>query len=813
MIAFVSFQMALNNRRNLTTIITILAITQFPLSDPFLTTSPDMSKAYTSAKSSNTTAVTSEFLDFQTSSMDTENHPPTQWENTTFRNSNLSNLADKSQVLQENEKISYLATNKTNRSTQKSKSFMTGLARIGADESLERVLDSCHEDIDILNKSMNSSAMGSPSCTLKQIKKERMEKSSDDGISEPPMNSLEPDPTLTFTCEDRCGKELSFPCSCSASCVVYGTCCDNLTQHCPHVWEEGMTRFGHMLGADTLCHEDFAYIISSCPSSPRKNADGKEVTLSTVQKPVLKNVNISLESHIPKSDRVGTTLRTRDISGLDSEKISKLGREVQRSIVERLKLALSAAPVTDLDTGFTFINKSIYDCNNMSQSTALVWSVASAWTDLSPVMLEDLDRFDFLNHYQFEFDHEIFKAHQCLTYVVETCKQTKGLSELNQIYAEKCQKSRLALIMSRLSKTVLYRNIFCGYCNEGRHDKYSLVVAEELMYRQKGFQVLMSFSESGTINVRLFHPGSAREVLSWSQAHCPIPDHSTGLSVSSGLIEEPANAESDRQAVCSTTCLDNYFKALTDGVCKAEHRALLAIADDGLPPLCPSAMKGLANFLVCGLKSEAKTLSHTDWSSESVSVMFDTSTNKILYVIEINLALIARISRVFSNRKSDVIPNLYHVAILVKSFNNYRSSHDLCSGQNLGNQNLRSGIQEIRTSPIESYVSRLRLNLTEGMEQLRGPVVSKQSTTTVCLTPVYFAHTVKPDYLKCMEDPERERDKSLLHDFQSSPCFSHIENLEMPDSNGADTVQKRDAIHLMCVLPLIILMMLFVKDI
>ncbi|GFO19859.1 hypothetical protein PoB_004636400 [Plakobranchus ocellatus] len=780
-----------------------MAITLLPMSGPLLAASPDMSKAHASAKSLNTPAVASELsLANQADSVYTDD-PPVQKENVTCGRSNLSSSPDKTQVSQENGNISCLAINETNHLKEQRKSHTTGLARIGTDESLAGRPDSCHVDFDILNRSINFSGIRSPNCTLKQFKKEHTDTNTGDIISLPQMKSLKPDKTLTFTCQGRCGKEISFPCSCSASCVVYGTCCDNITQDCPHVLEEGMTRFDRMLGADIVCHEDFIYMISSCPSSPRKSAKEKGVTFSSTQTPAVKNSNINLESQIPKLNDVGTNLGTTDIFGLDTGKSSKSGREVQESIVERLKLALSAAPVTDSDTGFTFINKSIYECNNMSQSTALTWSVASAYTAISPVILEDLGRLNFLNRYQFEFEEEIFMAHQCKSNVVETCDENESPNELNQIYAEKCQESNALIV----SKNVHYRNIFCGFCNEGSHDKYRLVLEENISYRHQGFQILMSISESGTINVRLSKLG----MLSWSHAHCPIPDHKTELSSSSRLIEEWANADSDQRAVCSTTCQDNYFKAPTDGLCKTERRALLAIANDGLSPLCPSAMKGLANFLVCGLKSEVKSLNHSDWSAQSVSVMFDASTNKTLYVVEINLAVIMMTDRIFSHLVRDAIPNTYHVAILVQTFRNYRFSNGLCPKQKLINQHHKPGLRIIRTSTLESYLDRASFNLTKGMEQLRGPIINKQNTTTVCLTPVYFAKKPELKYLKCMEDPVHERDKSLVHDFRGSPCFSYLENLELPDTNGAVTAQKRDAIFLMRVLAFTILMVLLVK--
>ncbi|GFO45508.1 hypothetical protein PoB_007201300 [Plakobranchus ocellatus] len=313
----------------------------------------------------------------------------------------------------------------------------------------------------------------------------------------------------------------------------------------------------------------------------------------------------------------------------------------------------------------------------MSQSTALLWSVASKYTAVSPVMLEDLERLNFKNQYKLEFDKEIFKAHQCDNNIVETCNQTAGSGEINQILAEKCRE-RTAIV---ISKFFLYRNIFCAYCNQGSHDKYSLYKPEKPIFRHQGFQVLMSLSDSGTINVRIFKPGVSRVLLPWSHAQCPIPDPNTELSVSPGLIEETANAESDSRDVCSVACQSNYFKSPTDGRCKTQHRAFLAVADDGLPPLCPSAMKGLANFLVCGLKSEVKSLSYADWSSQSVTVVFDASTNKTLYVVKINLDLISITDKIFSVSPRDSIQNIYHVALLVKSFKTYRSSLDFAHGR------------------------------------------------------------------------------------------------------------------------------------
>ena len=62
-----------------------------------------------------------------------------------------------------------------------------------------------------------------------------------------PFFGVRLDERLTFTCRGRCGLEISFPCGCSPVCVVYGTCCDDIALDCPQVFEEGWSRFGHLV--------------------------------------------------------------------------------------------------------------------------------------------------------------------------------------------------------------------------------------------------------------------------------------------------------------------------------------------------------------------------------------------------------------------------------------------------------------------------------------------------------------------------------------------------------------------------------------
>ncbi|GFO35255.1 hypothetical protein PoB_006176000 [Plakobranchus ocellatus] len=105
---------------------------------------------------------------------------------------------------------------------------------------------------------------------------------------------------LTFTCQGRCGKKISFPCSCSATCVIYGTCCDNMAQDCPHVWEEGLTKFDLIRTSDFICDQNSIYTIVSCPVVERnemepetsnKQMSRQETGSLKIQNQLLSNLN------------------------------------------------------------------------------------------------------------------------------------------------------------------------------------------------------------------------------------------------------------------------------------------------------------------------------------------------------------------------------------------------------------------------------------------------------------------------------------------------------------------------------------------
>ncbi|GFN99332.1 hypothetical protein PoB_002583800 [Plakobranchus ocellatus] len=618
------------------------------------------------------------------------------------------------------------------------------------------------------------------------------------------------DSPLTFTCEGHCGERHSFPCACSPTCVIYGTCCDNIAEHCPHIWEEGRTRFDHILTAEFICDKDSLHKIISCPRPVKNDFDEKSVQWVQFLRTNLKGEKAGVDSENRLSSDITGTLNSLGVVGENSTRPAEPEKDSKTPILQRLRMALSNVPVTDSDTGLTFINKDIYACNNMPESTALPWSVSLEYQFKSPTSLEDFDHGQALNNFQPEFNQEIFKAHICLLHIIDTCERRAGFEQFYEEYADKCKES-FEVVFAKAPPHSLYRNRFCAYCNQGRHDEFLPLQNNRVDFKQPDFRVVFSLSEMNTMVFRLGKSSNAMAGfvrLPWSQAECSVPENMPSASFSG-----PSNtgvSQLERQPECSATCHDPSFTVRSDGICKAEHEVLLAVADDGLPPLCTAALTGLAQFLSCGLKSEVENLRDADFGSHSVSVVFDSSTNRKLYVVKMNIALTQISSLIFSEAANDFFTNVHKVAVLIKAFKDYRLLHIVCKKH--VEETRDTALKVITTLPLASWMSMIvrDTGFSRSMEQLRGPVLDNQTTTTVCLTVVSSSFNLHLDMLRCMDDPVYESDVPWVHEFRSSPCFFYLENNESAASNGCVCVRVGKGFFIEKILPLFLLTIVFI---
>ncbi|GFN74501.1 hypothetical protein PoB_000100700 [Plakobranchus ocellatus] len=511
--------------------------------------------------------------------------------------------------------------------------------------------------------------------------------------------SLDDDLFLTFTCKGRCGRKISFPCSCSAICVIYGTCCDNMAHDCPHVWEKGLIRFDLIRTSDFICDQNSIYTIISCPKKKKEIVHRNEMKQETSNKQMTMDETENLQNRNRFLSNLDTTEQTQHVVGDNTTSVIESEKTRKDSITSRLLEALSAAPVTDSDTGLTFINKTVYNCNK----------------------------------------------------------------------------------------------IFCAYCSEGRHKEYRLLLSNSVPLTSSPFQVLMTLTEDAFSLKKVKHGFEVFRVP-WSQAKCPIHAPSS---------ENVEKSDHDSQIQCSVTCADPNFTLRSDGMCKAPHGALLGIADDGLAPLCPEAMAGLAQFIECGLKQEIETLRNADFSAPSVTVVFDSSLNRSLYLVRLHFDLPRPSRMIFSYEEGDTTKNLYSVALLAKSFHHYRKSQKICP---LREEDEKNADLKVYASTSLNKLDRT-LNIPHVMEELRGRIVNYQYKTTVCITQTVYCNrecskNLNPNQLLCMDDPVHERDSAWISRFHSSSCFYHLDKLKTKAKNRATTLRQDSESLLQYVLSL-----------
>ncbi|KAK3794983.1 hypothetical protein RRG08_007299 [Elysia crispata] len=133
----------------------------------------------------------------------------------------------------------------------------------------------------------------------------------------------------------------------------------------------------------------------------------------------------------------------------------------------------------------------------------------------------------------------------------------------------------------------------------------------------------MSLTTTGKYSLSVINPASV--TVPWLSSQC---------SISEAPIEQQTSDQipggQRTSTVCATTCSNNDFTLRADGMCKNQYKALVALVDDGLPPLCDSAKPVLANFITCGLKHLLPSLKHADFHPPSVKVKFDTRLNRTL---------------------------------------------------------------------------------------------------------------------------------------------------------------------------------------
>ena len=601
------------------------------------------------------------------------------------------------------------------------------------------------------------------------------------------LSVAELDTILTYTCKDRCGQDMPFPCSCAAICVVYNTCCENIILDCPHIVQEGLARFDHLVNTDKVCSENYVYIIASCPeqednSIMRDKSDFSGILDSEKQGLGKSKRNDSWEDEQMKN--------VQDQNITPPPGLSDKGEKTGTTLADRLHAAFLSVPVTDRHTGFTFINKTVYDCHNMPDSSVLPWSIYLEYEFSNPKQLEDLiNKNSRLDHFTPPFSTHILRPHQCIQDIIASCSHTwlfqvdKYPRDSIESVSQKC--SEVSAVMN--SWEMYYQNRYCFYCNGGLRDRdyetYSRLHIGGAPERRQGLRILMSEEPSGDFSLSLNRP--AHQVkgvkLSWERASCSLPS-----SVSQG--------SKTVGSTCSATCRVPFSPG-SDGRCRAPHTSLVALAADHLPPLCDRALSGLARFIECGLKTTVEPLKDAEFHRPTGSVHFSPSLNKTLYVVKLNVALPVVSTTIYDTPNGHFLSHIHHLAFLIKSLNQPGLFEDACDNQDIRSFQDKSG--EIRTEKLNAngYTidGRDQRDVELTMSELRGPILDRQNRTLVCFSKHddVNINEVERRVLVCMDDLVHQEDEEAIRKVRSSPCFDPLRNLRF-HPNRAENLNGRD---------------------
>ncbi|KAK3781736.1 hypothetical protein RRG08_037139 [Elysia crispata] len=155
--------------------------------------------------------------------------------------------------------------------------------------------------------------------------------------------------TSSTSCDQRCGEDASYPCSCDEKCVVHKTCCNDLSEACPELYGLAVTKFADLLLASVRCDMISAvFMVESCPTATSEKIGELETGDKSLQ------------------TTFSTTLSDERSSLEMSEEINSLSE------------ILSNAPVTDNATGIIYANASIYNCNRVKKSVVPGQTISSA---------------------------------------------------------------------------------------------------------------------------------------------------------------------------------------------------------------------------------------------------------------------------------------------------------------------------------------------------------------------------------------------------------------------------------------------------
>ena len=532
------------------------------------------------------------------------------------------------------------------------------------------------------------------------------------------------------SCLGKCGKQQASPCSCHASCVVYKNCCEDLADRCPGIVARGRQLYHRQMAADVTCLGNHYFVVSSCP---RDQTNGTEA-------------GPKWTSH---SDIAGRALFGH--FALLADLVTQSGQNTkQRSVWQ----AMAQAPVTELSTGISYINSSIYSCFSYNHSDAKIWALKvnvdkfTALTNLSD-FIENI--VILWNHYYVpgsENNHKPSLSKCIPAHLEDSCRKppaqsADGNSVEDYLIAEKCSSFFSFVKVGH----AVYKNKYCAMCNLNKHIKVSHLESLTIKIPERSVY-LLDISQgfvSLTYDYGDRHKWKFRDTSSygsWTRARCRIPsadgtpDTCDELSCSLGYVMRPS------------------------GVCKTVYGLGIGFPEDEFP--ISDELLRLVNVLIrCHLKK-------FDFVNENISRLYihhRTSNNKRVFILQTNfyssnslLPLINKHETIFMVKK------ILHIA---RDFKHYRMKINQMKNEKL---NINATSSEINIEMSPKYIKQMFRQLVKSIQRDRGLLFGESMPVHVCFCTSKLTKDYFPCVLVCVKDRVSQHDSDFLTDV----CYSRF---------------------------------------
>ena len=356
-----------------------------------------------------------------------------------------------------------------------------------------------------------------------------------------PMNMLR----HAVSCKQRCGEDISFPCSCNEKCVVYKTCCEDLRETCSELYTNALAKFATLVSASIRCDPmSMVFTVDTCP-------------------PVSSEKVNPLKTDASFSQTVSSTIPFSQSTKNDNSK-------KMFSVLE----ILVNAPVTDYETGIIFANITIYECNkreNYSNSTQTWANPVGAWQAQlgTPVTMTPAEQeMDFSAFSYVPSDsHPSTAGSLCynqkvLFCITELSKDLEIPQPTCNLSVSEYYETRLDLVrITEFDQSWAQRDI-CAICLA----QYQSSSDRDNRFFPSGLKVLTSLDENPVFVVFDLHKD-------WRQLNRPIPWWSWTCR-----IPDQTSTGADRE--CRVLQCDERFLLTPDGLCRKAMEAEFAIQQD-----------------------------------------------------------------------------------------------------------------------------------------------------------------------------------------------------------------------------------------